>query len=87
MILVISRRFFSPASIESDQPKLNKRVQQYVGRTFVLEEAIVNGRGSLRVGDSLWHVTGPDTSAGARVEVTGAEGATLTVAPAGENSG
>lgn len=86
VILVISRRFFSPTSIETDQPKLNKRVEQYVGKTFVLDEAIVNGRGSLRVGDSLWHVTGPDVSAGARVEVTGAEGATLTVAPAGDNN-
>ena len=86
VILVVSRRFFSPSSISTDQPKLNKRVLQYVGKTFVLDEAIVNGRGSLRVADSQWPITGPDAGAGTRVEVTGAEGATLTVTLVGEES-
>lgn len=84
VILVGSRRFFSPNSISTDQPKLNKRILQFVGKTFVLDEAIVNGKGALKVADSLWHVTGPDASAGTRVEVTGVEGATLTVTLAPE---
>ncbi len=77
--LVVSRRFFSPGAITSDQPNLNKRVLQYVGKVYVLDEAIVNGRGSLRIGDTQWSVAGPDATAGTRVEVTGVEGATLSV--------
>ena len=80
--LLVSRRYFSPAAIESDQPNLNKRAQQYVGQVYLLEQPIVNGRGVLGIGDSIWHVTGPDLAAGRRVKVTGADGVTLTVAPA-----
>jgi hypothetical protein len=40
--------------VESDQPKLNRRGEQYVGRTFTLEEPIVNGHGKIRVDDSTW---------------------------------
>ncbi len=84
--LVASRKFFAPNAMESDQPNLNKRVMQYVGKTYVLDEAIVNGSGSLKIGDSMWRVTGPDLTAGTRVEVTGAEGSTLTVV-ASEDAG
>lgn len=65
---------------ETDQPALNRRSQQYLGRTLRLETAIVNGRGRAYVGDSLWSVAGPeDLPAGAAVRVIGAEGATLLV--------
>ena len=77
--LIASKRFFSPNALESDQPNLNKRVMQYVGKVYVLDEAIVNGSGSLKIGDSVWRVRGPDMAAGPRVEVIGTEGATLTV--------
>ena len=77
--LIASKRFFSPNALESDQPNLNKRVMQYVGKVYVLDEAIVNGSGSLKIGDSIWRVRGPDMAAGTRVEVIGTEGATLTV--------
>lgn len=33
------------ASKQSDQPQLNRRARQYIGRTFTLDVAIVNGRG------------------------------------------
>ncbi len=77
--LIASKRFFSPNALESDQPNLNKRVMQYVGKVYVLDEAIVNGSGSLKIGDSIWRISGPDMAAGTRVEVTGAEGSTLVV--------
>jgi hypothetical protein len=49
----------------------------------MLDEPIVNGRGALKIGDSIWHITGPDLAAGRKVVVTGAEGVTLTVTEAG----
>jgi membrane protein implicated in regulation of membrane protease activity len=58
---------------------LNRRGDMMIGRRYVLETAIENGRGKARVGDSLWLVEGPDLPAGANVEVTGVHGATLVV--------
>lgn len=73
------RKFVRPDVAISDLPDLNVRGQQYVGRSLVVEQAIQNGRGKVRVGDSLWAAEGPDAPAGARVTVTGARGTVLVV--------
>jgi membrane protein implicated in regulation of membrane protease activity len=54
---------------ESDQPLLNRRAEQFVGRVATLSEPINDGRGRLRLDDTMWRVTGPDLPAGARVRV------------------
>jgi len=66
----------------SEQPLLNRRAEQYVGRRYVLETAIVNGQGKARVGDSLWLVEGPELPAGTAIEVVDVDGSTLKVKPA-----
>jgi hypothetical protein len=38
----------------------------------MVEQAIQNGRGKVRVGDAMWQVEGPDTPAGVRVKVVAA---------------
>ncbi len=63
----------------SDQPLLNRRAEQFVGRRYVLDSAIVNGQGKARVGDSLWLVEGPELPAGAPIEVVAVDGTTLKV--------
>jgi inner membrane protein len=68
----------------SDQPNLNRRGAQYVGRQSVLVVPIANGRGRIQLGDASWAVTGPDLPAGATVEVTGADGVVLQVRPAAD---
>jgi membrane protein implicated in regulation of membrane protease activity len=73
------KRFARPDLAISDLPDLNVRGQQYVGRSLVVEQAIENGRGRVRVGDTLWSAEGPDAPAGARVTVTGARGTVLVV--------
>jgi membrane protein implicated in regulation of membrane protease activity len=73
--------FFKPREKPSDQPLLNKKVAQMIGRTFVLEQPITNGHGKVRVNDALWSITGEDLPAGARVTVVAAEGITLRVQP------
>ena len=69
----------SAGGVATDQPYLNRRAEQYVGRRFVLETAIVNGNGKARVGDSLWLVEGPDLPAGTPIEVVAVDGTTLKV--------
>jgi hypothetical protein len=73
------RRYVRPDMTISDLPDLNVRGQQYVGRSPVVEQAIQNGRGKVRVGDGVWAVEGPDAPAGARVTVVGARGPVLVV--------
>lgn len=63
----------------SDQPQLNRRAEQLIGRKYVLDSAIVNGQGKARVGDSLWLVEGPELPAGTTIAVVGVDGSTLRV--------
>lgn len=77
--VLIGRKVMSDVSLESDQPALNRRGEQYVGRNFTLSEAIDNGTGKVVVDDSTWKVEGPDMPEGTRVRVTGVVGVVLTV--------
>ena len=62
-----------------DRPTLNRRGEQYVGRTFTLEDAIVNGQGKITVDDSTWKIEGDDLPAGTKIQVTGVEGTVFKV--------
>lgn len=66
---------------QSDEPNLNLRGQELIGRTFVVHEAIVDGRGKIKVADGVWMARGPDAAPGSRVRVTGQQGAILLVEP------
>ena len=68
-----------PSVLKTDQPDLNRRSAQLVGRVVVIEEAIAHGRGKARLGDTLWIVEGPDAPAGVEMRVTAAQGAVLRV--------
>lgn len=64
----------------SDQPLLNKRGDQYIGRTFTLETPIENGFGKVKVDDSIWKIESEtDMPAGTKIKVTAIEGTILQV--------
>lgn len=70
---------------ETDEPALNQRGAQYIGRIFVLEAGMSLGRGKIQVDDTIWRAeneAGKDFPAGTRVKVIGIEGTTLKVEPA-----
>ncbi|MDA1098167.1 MAG: NfeD family protein [Proteobacteria bacterium] len=79
--IVVSRRYLKGNPLATDHPDLNRRGAQYVGRDFVLDNAIAGGHGRMRVDDGTWQVEGPDLPAGVRVRVTAVMGATLRVEP------
>jgi len=54
---------------KTDHPLLNKRGQQYIGRTFNLYEAIENGQGKIKVDDSIWKVHGEDCPLASKVRI------------------
>jgi membrane protein implicated in regulation of membrane protease activity len=65
---------------ESDQPLLNQRGEQLIGRTATLSEPITNGFGRIKLGDTLWRVKGPDLPAGTHVKVVSVNDLELVVA-------
>lgn len=77
--VVAAKYYVKRNPIETDNATLNRRGAQYVGRVFNLDEAIINGIGKVRVGDSVWRVEGPDLPAGDRVKVVGVDGTILKV--------
>lgn len=77
--IYLSRRYLARNPLRSEQPDLNRRSTQYIGRRFTLVEPIAQGYGMIVVDDSRWKVHGPDLPVGTRVRVVGAEGALLEV--------
>lgn len=78
--IVLWRRYRTPEEpLVSDQPNLNQRGAQYMGQVFELVEPIADGQGKVRVADTVWLVRGEDAPEGARVRVTGVDGAMLRV--------
>jgi len=65
--------------ITTDEPTLNRRGAQYIGRTFTLEAPITNGIGKIRVDDSTWKIEGADCPAGSKVKVVGIDNTVLKV--------
>jgi membrane protein implicated in regulation of membrane protease activity len=70
------------AGVSESNPFLNRRAEALVGRVFTLEKPIIDGAGTVRIGDTVWRVAGPDTPAGTRVKIVQVSGADLTVAAA-----
>jgi membrane protein implicated in regulation of membrane protease activity len=62
--------------------KINARADALIGKTFVLDQPIMAGRGRVKLGDGSWIVTGPDMVARARVRVVAVDGTELKVEPA-----
>lgn len=77
--IALFRRYQRRNPATTDQPALNRRGEQYIGRTFTLEQPVVNRVGKLRVDDSTWRITGDDLPAGTRVTVTGVDGVVLEI--------
>ena len=71
--------FFRKREKPSDQPLLNRRSEQLVGQVFHLEQAIVDGRGRLKIGDAFWVAEGPDLPQGTRVRVVAVANMSLRV--------
>jgi len=64
---------------DSDQPLLNRRSEQLIGRTATLKEPIAEGYGRIQLGDTLWRVKGPDLPVGAKVRVVSVADSELVV--------
>lgn len=77
--IVAWRSYRTKHPATTDEPTLNRRGAQYIGRVFTLDTPIVNGVGKIRVDDSTWKIEGADCAAGMKVKVTGIENTVLKV--------
>ena len=66
---------------ESDRPNLNRRMQAFIGRSFVLDQPIANRRGKLAIEGTWWEIEGPDQPKGEWVTVRSVEDMRLIVEP------
>lgn len=80
--IVAWRIYASKRPVETDQPNLNRKTAQYVGRKITLSDALVDGRGRAKVDDTVWMLETADNAdlpAGAHVEVVDGRDSTLIV--------
>lgn len=79
----LGRNYLRDNPIEEADPKMNKRGDRMAGETATVVEAIADGSGRVKHGDSEWLARGPDMAKGAKVRILGSEGAVLNVEPLG----
>ncbi len=77
--VIFSLMFLRRHPLESDEPNLNQRGRQLIGRVLTLDDPIVDGTGRVHVGDTLWRVSGDDYLRGTKVKVVDVQGTTLIV--------
>ncbi|KRT53678.1 NfeD family protein [endosymbiont of Ridgeia piscesae] len=77
--ILAARSFLLRHPIQTDQPTLNRRGEQYLGRSFTLEDPIINGEGKIRVDDTTWKIRGNDCPGGSQIKVIGVDGVVLLV--------
>jgi hypothetical protein len=80
VVTIIVWKFYGKKHpMKSDQPLLNKRGVQYIGRVFNLYEPIKNGQGKIKVDDSIWKVHGEDCDINSQVKVVASRGTVFDV--------
>lgn len=64
----------------TDQPNLNNRAAQLIGKRYTLKEDIVNGQGRIQISDTFWKIScDDDLEAPIQIEVIAVDSMTLCV--------
>lgn len=79
MSIILWRKYYKKYPIRTDEPLLNRRGEQHIGRLVTLSSPIINGEGKVILDDSTWKVRGADCPAGTRVRIVGVENVILQV--------
>lgn len=74
------KKYLMEKTDPSDDSTLNLRGRQYIGRTYEVAVAFKNGKGKIKVEDTLWTAIGPKSLAvGESVKVVDIDGTRLMV--------
>ncbi len=71
------RRWYLTHNVESENPLLNNRAAQLIGRTVTVVEAVSATSGRVKVADGEWPAKGPDLKKGDVAKVSAVEGGVL----------
>ncbi|MGI8610822.1 MAG: NfeD family protein [Sphingomicrobium sp.] len=77
--VMVGRRFYANAAVDSSDPMLNDRSARLVGKVVTVVEPVDAQGGRVRVGDSDWSARGGPAAAGDKVRITGVDGNCLNV--------
>lgn len=79
IFIMVGNKVF-PSNIKDDAASaINDPHARYLGTETVLLEAIENGTGRVRLGDTTWLVKGPPLDEGSKVRVVGSDSGVLVV--------
>lgn len=73
------RRWYLTHVVESENPLLNNRSAQLIGRTVTVVESISASSGRVKVGDGEWPAKGPRMEKGTIAKITAVEGGILSL--------
>ena len=79
IIMVLIGRNFFRRDRETDEPLLNRRTDQIIGKKVVLEEPVRDGKGRVRIDDTIWRIKGPDLPEGTEVKVVAFDNGVFTI--------
>lgn len=77
--IVMWRNYYLKNPIATDEPLLNRRGEQYVGRIITLKSPIVDGQGKINIDDSTWKIEGPDCPEGTKIKIVSVNNVVFTV--------
>jgi len=62
-------QYYAKNPIATDEPLLNRRGEQYIGRVITIKTPIEDGQGKIRLDDSTWKIEGHDCPSGTKVKI------------------
>lgn len=84
--IFFGKKYLKLWPVASTNNTLNRRGASLIGRTVTLSEPIIDGRGHIKLDDSLWTVTGPDSPIHTHVQIIDVTGSLLIVKPLNEKA-
>jgi membrane protein implicated in regulation of membrane protease activity len=77
--VLVGKRWYVDFPVASSDPQLNDRVARLVGKTVIVEVAIDENGGRVRIGDGSWPAQGPHAAAGEPVRIVAVHGGLVVV--------
>lgn len=77
----MGRNYLRRYPVADADPKMNRRGERLAGETALVVQALDGGTGRVKYGDTEWLAKGCEAEVGAKVRITGSDGAVLMVEP------
>lgn len=72
-------QYYVKNPIATDEPLLNRRGEQYIGRIITIKLPIEDGQGKISIDDSTWKIVGPDCPKGTKIKLVSLDNVIFSV--------